>query len=75
MGDDDTWEKWGLLVIDSVDKTNVRIERLERAMTLIHDDMIVLKMKFRIIWGLIGTLLGSLVTLVVLILAGLVQYG
>jgi hypothetical protein len=72
MGDD-TWEKWGLLVIDSVDKTSARIEKLEGAMTLIHDDMIELKMKFRIIWGLIGTLLGSLMTLIVLILAGLVQ--
>lgn len=70
MGAGYTWNEWSRHIIEKLIELNNDIKELEKKTTATHDDLIVLKVKLRVLWGTIGTLLGSLVTLVILILAG-----
>jgi len=70
MGTGYTWNEWSRHIIETLGVLNEDIKELEGKMATIHDDLIELKVKIKILWGVIGTLLGSLMTLIVLILAG-----
>ncbi len=70
MGTGYTWNEWSRHIIEKLIELNDDIKELEGKVSASHDDLIELKVKIKILWGTIGTLLGSLVTLVILILAG-----
>lgn len=70
MGSGYTWNEWSLHIIKTLDELNNEIKELEEKLSKTHDDLIELKVKTRILWGAIGTLLGSLMTLIALILSG-----
>jgi hypothetical protein len=70
MGTGYTWNEWSRHIIEKLIELNADIKELEGKVSNTHDDLIELKVKIRVLWGTIGTLLGSLVTLVILILAG-----
>lgn len=67
-----TWNEWSRHIIETLGGLNGEIKELEEKVSTIHDDLIELKVKTRVLWGVIGTLLGSLITLIVLVLAGMV---
>jgi len=75
MGNGGTWKEWSQHVIQSIERLNSNIKEINVKITNIHDDITKLKLKCKIIWGLLGGLLGALATLIVLILAGVVRYG
>lgn len=70
MGTGYTWNEWSRHIIEKLIELNTDIKELEKKVSATHDDLIELKVKIRVLWGTIGTLLGSLVTLIILILAG-----
>ena len=67
-----TWKEWSQHIIHSIERLNSSIIETDAEVSHIHDDLIELKLKCKILWGLIGGLLGSLATLIVLVLAGVV---
>lgn len=70
MGAGYTWNEWSRHIIETLGDLNSEIKELDEKQSKTHDDLIELKVKTRILWGAIGTLLGSLLTLIALILTG-----
>jgi len=68
-----SWKEWSQRIIHSLDQMDGDTKELEARVEHIHDDIIELKLKCKILWGVIGGLLGTLATLIILILAGVVR--
>lgn len=67
-----TWKEWSQHIIQSIERLNNSIIETDTEVSHIHDDIIELKLKCKILWGLIGGLLGTLATLITLVITGVV---
>ena len=70
-----TWNEWSRHILTTLGELDNDIKKLEDRVSTIHDDIIELKLKCRIVWGVLGTLLGSAITLIILVIAGVIRYG
>jgi hypothetical protein len=75
MGNGNTWKEWSKHIIRSIDRLNRCSIEEDDKITNIRDDVIELKLRCKILWGVVGAVLGTLATLIVLVLAGVVRYG
>lgn len=70
MGAGYEWNDWHIPTFDDLAKLDDSIKALEDETSEIHDSLIELKLKTKILWSVIGALIGTLVTLITMLFTG-----